>query len=179
VQQRNTLKGRYHVAQCWYCHFFPKGIPLTRVSNLAFLSLSDLQLRSLKTFLVPSIVVQKLVFFRILPCPSARPYYDSLRRKCLRITFFFPVAQQPKSSLGHLLLEFSQSHSDTPHSVGLLWMSDQSVAETSTLTTHKHSQETNVHAPGEIGIHDPSKNSAERPRLRPRSRWDRRLKITA
>ena len=30
----------------------------------------------------------------------------------------------------------SQSHSDTPHSVGLLWTSDRPEAETSTCTTH-------------------------------------------
>ena len=31
-----------------------------------------------------------------------------------------------------LLIESSQSHSDTPHSVGLLWTTDQPDAETST-----------------------------------------------
>jgi hypothetical protein len=45
--------------------------------------------------------------------------------------FSFAVAQQPKSGLGRLLLEVSRSHSDTPHSVGLLWTNDQSLAETS------------------------------------------------
>jgi hypothetical protein len=40
----------------------------------------------------------------------------------------------PPSPVGQGLLihEFSRSHSDTPQSVGLLWMSDQLVAETST-----------------------------------------------
>jgi hypothetical protein len=47
----------------------------------------------------------------------------------------------------------------TPQSVGLLWTSDQPVAETSTWQ-HKHSQETNIHVPGEIRTHDPSKRSA-------------------
>jgi hypothetical protein len=42
-----------------------------------------------------------------------------------------------------LILEVSRSHSDTPQSVGLLWTSDQPVAETylphnTTLTTDKH-----------------------------------------
>jgi hypothetical protein len=41
------------------------------------------------------------------------------------------MAQQP--SVGQvLLIEASVSHTDTPHSVGLLWMSDQPYAETST-----------------------------------------------
>jgi hypothetical protein len=36
--------------------------------------------------------------------------------------------------MGHnlLILEFFILHSDTPHLLGLLWMSDQVVAETST-----------------------------------------------
>jgi len=34
--------------------------------------------------------------------------------------------------MGLLNIEVSQSHSDTQHSVGLLWMSDQPGAETST-----------------------------------------------
>jgi hypothetical protein len=46
--------------------------------------------------------------------------------------FFFPMAQQPLLGQGPLIIEASRSHSDTPHSVGLLWTSDQPVAETST-----------------------------------------------
>jgi hypothetical protein len=34
--------------------------------------------------------------------------------------------------LGLLIPEVSKSHLDTPHSVGLLWMSEQTIAETST-----------------------------------------------
>jgi hypothetical protein len=45
---------------------------------------------------------------------------------------FFPMAQQPLGGLGRLTIEASRSHSDTPHSVGLLWTSDQPAAETST-----------------------------------------------
>jgi len=41
-----------------------------------------------------------------------------------------------------LTVEASQSHSDTPHSVGLLWTSDQPVTETSAwhraFTTDRH-----------------------------------------
>jgi len=33
---------------------------------------------------------------------------------------------------GLLIVEISRSHSDTPHSVGLIWTSDRSVAVTST-----------------------------------------------
>ena len=46
-------------------------------------------------------------------------------------TFFF-MAQQPLMGQGLLIIEASLSHSDTPHSIGLLWTSDQPDAETST-----------------------------------------------
>jgi hypothetical protein len=36
---------------------------------------------------------------------------------------------------------------------------------------------TNIHAPGEIRTHDPSKGAAEDPRLRPRSHWDRLVTV--
>jgi hypothetical protein len=36
---------------------------------------------------------------------------------------------------------------------------------------NKHN--TNIHAPGGIRTHDPSKRAAEDPRLRPRGHWDR------
>ena len=65
----------------------------------------------------------------------------------------------------------SRTHKDAPQSVGLLWTSDQSVAETSDNT--QHSQQTNVHAPGWIRTHDRSRRAAADPRLRPRGYWDR------
>jgi len=55
------------------------------------------------------------------------------------------MAQQLLLGQGILNIEAPRSHSDTPHSVGLLWTSDQSVAETSTwqhttLTPDKYSR---------------------------------------
>jgi hypothetical protein len=44
--------------------------------------------------------------------------------------FFPPVAQQPPVDQDFLITEVSRSHSDTPHSVGLLWTSDQPDVET-------------------------------------------------
>jgi hypothetical protein len=41
------------------------------------------------------------------------------------------------------------------------------------LTTHN--TETDIHAPGGIRTHDPSKRAAADPRLRPRGHWDRQL----
>jgi hypothetical protein len=45
---------------------------------------------------------------------------------------FFSLAGQPLLGQGLLIVDASRSHSGTPHSVGLLWMSDQPTAETST-----------------------------------------------
>jgi hypothetical protein len=42
------------------------------------------------------------------------------------------VALRPNAGHGLLILEVSRSHDDAPQSVGLLWMSDQLIAETST-----------------------------------------------
>jgi len=51
------------------------------------------------------------------------------------------MAQQPLVAQGPLIVEVPQSHSNKPHSVGLLWTSDQPDAETSTWqhTTLTHS----------------------------------------
>ena len=46
--------------------------------------------------------------------------------------FLSPMAQQPLVGQGLIIIEASRSHSDTPHSVGILWMGDQPVADTST-----------------------------------------------
>jgi len=51
------------------------------------------------------------------------------------------MSQQSQVSQGLLSVEASPSHSDTPHSVELLWTNDQPDAETSTSQhthTHKH-----------------------------------------
>jgi hypothetical protein len=45
---------------------------------------------------------------------------------------FFPVRCSPQWARAFLINEASRSHSDTSNSVELLWMSDQSGAETST-----------------------------------------------
>jgi hypothetical protein len=44
----------------------------------------------------------------------------------------FPMGQQPPVGQGLLIIEASLSHSDTHHTLGLLWTSDQPDAETST-----------------------------------------------
>ena len=53
---------------------------------------------------------------------------------------FFPVAQQLVVGQFLLIIEASLSHSDTLHSVGLLWTSDQPYAHTSLPDNKQHSQ---------------------------------------
>ena len=50
----------------------------------------------------------------------------------LSYLIFFFIAQEPPVDQGLLIIEASRSHSDTPHSVGLLSTSDQPDAETCT-----------------------------------------------
>jgi len=57
---------------------------------------------------------------------------------------------------------------NTPHSVGLLWTSDQPDADT-THTQHSH----DVHVPGGIRTHYSSTRAAADARLRPRGHWHR------
>ena len=42
------------------------------------------------------------------------------------------MVQPPLEGQDLIIIEASRSHSDTPHSVGLLWTSDYSDADTST-----------------------------------------------
>jgi len=64
-----------------------------------------------------------------------------------------------------LLYEVALSHSDTPYSAGLFWMSDRTAVETSTWQHTHHSKDTDVHAPRGIQTRNPSKRSAADPRL--------------
>ena len=58
---------------------------------------------------------------------------------------FFAMAQHPPVDQGLLIVEASRSHSGTPHSVGLLWTSDQPDAQTS--TSQHTTLTTNIHGP--------------------------------
>jgi len=78
-------------------------------------------------------------------------------------TFFLPWGKCPLVGQSVLTVEDSRSHSDTPQSVGFLWKSDQSDAETS---TWQHT--TQIHAPGGIRTHNPTKRTAADPRFGPR-----------
>jgi hypothetical protein len=91
-------------------------------------------------------------------------------------TFFF-MAQQPLVGQGLLIIEGSRSHSATSHSVGLLWTSDQPDADISDNT--QDSQERDIHVPGGIRPHNPSKRAAADQRFILRGDWDRRYLLIA
>jgi len=60
-------------------------------------------------------------------------FYLYLSSFLATLRYFFPqMEQQPLVGQGLLTVEASRSHPDTPYSVGVLWTSDQPVAETST-----------------------------------------------
>jgi hypothetical protein len=72
-------------------------------------------------------------------------------------------------------LQDHRSHSDTRHSGGFLWTSDQPGAET---CTWKHiTLATNTHAPGKIRTHNPKHQAAATPRLTQRGHWGRLFRL--
>ena len=84
--------------------------------------------------------------------------------------YTFSASQQSIVAQSLLINESSPSHSHTPHSVGLPWTIDQPVAETS---TWQHTTlTTDIHAPGGIRTHNPSKQATSHSHLRPRDRWN-------
>jgi hypothetical protein len=87
-----------------------------------------------------------------------------------------PMAQQPLGGQGLLTIQASRSNSDTPHSD-----SSEQVIGPSQIPlpdNTQHSQQTDIHAPGGIQTHNPSKRAAADTRLRPRGHWDRHNDFT-
>ena len=79
-----------------------------------------------------------------------------------RNIIFLSISQQSVVGQGFLVIETSRSHTDVPHSVGLLWTSDQTDAENSTwqhtsLTRDKHPPPPS----GGIRTRNPSKQTAQ------------------
>ena len=101
-------------------------------------------------------------------CTPITDFFFSWRYNPLWVCILQPSGGlEPPRVWGFLI-----THNDAPQSVGLLWTSDQSVAETSTwqhttLTTDKHP------CPSGIRTHDLSRRAAIDLRLRPRGHWDR------
>jgi hypothetical protein len=79
------------------------------------------------------------------------------------------LAVQPSAGYGLVVpWGFVITHNFAPQSVGLLWTSDQLVAENT-----QHTQQTNIHAPGGIRTHDRSWRAAVDLRRRLRGHSDR------
>ena len=72
-------------------------------------------------------------------------------------------------SQGLLIVEDNITLINTPHSVALLWTSDQPDAET---FTKQHKTLTRDRYPGGIRTHNPSKRTPADPRHRARDHWD-------
>ena len=103
---------------------------------------------------------------------------------CLLLFVFLPlqaivvVFSQPGSGLNLLVFEVSWSHTTTRYSQdspGRVISSSQRSLPDNT----RHSQQTNIHAPGGIRTHNFSKRAAEDLRLRPRGHWDRLILVGA
>jgi hypothetical protein len=81
------------------------------------------------------------------------------------------MARQPLGGLGRLMFrDFTISLTQTM--LGrLLWTSGQPDTETSTWQNTTLTKD--LHAPGGIQTHNPSKRATADPRLKPRGHWDR------
>jgi hypothetical protein len=58
-------------------------------------------------------------------------FTNQVNIRCVVVSIFFSVAQQPLVGQDLLIIEASRSHLDARYSVGLLWTSDQPAADTS------------------------------------------------
>jgi len=83
----------------------------------------------------------------------------------------FSTVQQSLAGQNHLITEGSRPHSDTLHSVGLVWTSNWPTQRPLHDNT-QHSQERNIHFLRGIQTHNPSNQMAADPRLRPCSHWE-------
>jgi hypothetical protein len=127
---------------------------------------------------IHSFYIFKINFNIILP--RTLPYSTrSHSRKChhknslrtILLPHFFNMTQQSLVVQGFFIIEDSRSHSDTPHSIGLLWTSDRPDAETS---TWQHATlTTDINVPGSIRTRNPSKRVTANPRLRPHGHQNR------
>jgi hypothetical protein len=82
-----------------------------------------------------------------------------------------PSAPQPPQCRGFRI-------KDTSHSVELLWTGDQPDADLPIRPlpdNTQHSQKTDIHAPGGIRTHNPSRQTTANPRFRPRGQCDRHM----
>jgi len=90
------------------------------------------------------------------------------------VCFLYHDARSPKHNVV-LIIEDSWLKSNPRNSVGLLWISDQTEAETA--DNSQHSQEKNIHTTGGIRTHNPIKPMAADPRLKPSGHWDQQWRL--
>jgi hypothetical protein len=81
------------------------------------------------------------------------------------------MAQQPLEGKVLLIIEASRSHSDTQHSVRLLYTSQPE--ERPLPDNVQQSEEIDSYDAGGIRTRNPSRRAAADPRLRPRGHWVR------
>ena len=101
----------------------------------------------------------------LFTCPNHRNSLSS-------VFFFYPAFYNPYEFEAPHSWGSEITHKDASQQVGLLWTSDQLVAETSTWQLTQQSKRANIHAPGGIRIRNPSKRSAVDTRLRPLGHWN-------
>ena len=110
------------------------------------------------------------VFVDIVPVIACRIHTEGRKSDfIIEVTceFNFFMAQQPLVGQGLVIIQASRSHSDTPHSVRLLFTSDRSEAQTS---TWQHTTLTrDIFVPGGIRTSNTSKQAVANPRIRPRA----------
>ena len=106
--------------------------------------------------------------------PHLRGLFNYIRKGLLEILQMFapPVAQHPPVDRFLLVIEASQSHWETLHSIGLLWMNDEPATQTSTwqhtaLTRDKHEC---LRRYSKLQI----QQARADPCPRPRNHWDRK-----
>ena len=82
--------------------------------------------------------------------------------------FLFHCGTAPPPQVGKVLLiiEASRLNSDTLHSVGLLWTSDQPPSQRSLPDTIQRSQKKDIHVPSAIRTRNPGKRAAADPGIR-------------
>ena len=106
-----------------------------------------------------------------------KPDMYNKSRKAYTVFFIFH-GSQILVGLGLRITEISRSHTDTPHPVGLLCMSDRPIAETSSWQHTQHSQESNTNAPVGVEISNPSKQAPVNLRFRPRGNPDEHIEFS-
>jgi hypothetical protein len=108
-------------------------------------------------------------------CTSEATWPMPTNCECHHLLLLFSLALQPSAGYGLLVHEVSWSHTTTRHS---RWYSSGWVISSSQRPlpdNTQHTQQTNIHAPGGIRMHDRSWQAAVDLRLRPRGHWDRHV----